>query len=293
MYSISLLLLLASTGYPEGTRAAGGRLSRRQGSTLVPLWGACNYPSQGINGPLPCASGTYAQCREQVGGSWAPDSSWQCQQPGDTATDSSSSTTSSTGDTSSGSGTGNVASPNTNSDTATGSSNSQAATTGDCTSTSAPGGWDGIASTSYYGWMGSSCDCGQNSWEWGGSSGVYNGAVNQKLFQGRINGGGQPNCGEACGGCYELFTSGFNAYNDGVGSGSMITLQIVDSCYSAGDHWCGSTSDDYKDSSLCSVHFDIQTGPPLSHGQAAVGSDGTTWNGERDSNPRYVELSAD
>lgn len=90
----------------------------------------------------------YAQCREQVGGSWAPDSSWQCQQPGDTATDSSSSTTSSTGDTSSGSGTGNVASPNTNSDTATGSSNSQAATTGDCTSTSAPGGWDGIASTS-------------------------------------------------------------------------------------------------------------------------------------------------
>ena len=128
--------------------------------------------------------------------------------------------------------------------------------------------------------MGSACDCGQNSWEWAGSSGIYNGAVNQKLFQGSINSGGQPNCGSACGGCYELSTSGFNAYNDGVASGSTITLQIVDACYSAGDHWCGSTSDDYKDSSSCSVHFDIQTGAPGSNGQAAVGSDGTTWSGE-------------
>lgn len=126
--------------------------------------------------------------------------------------------------------------------------------------------------------MGSACDCGQNSWEWAGGSGIYNGAVNQKLFQGTLNGGGQPNCGKACGGCYELSTSGFNAYNDGVGSGSTITLQIVDACYSAGDHWCGSTSDDYKDSSSCSVHFDIQTGAPGTNGQAAVGSDGTTWS---------------
>lgn len=129
--------------------------------------------------------------------------------------------------------------------------------------------------------MGSACDCGQNSWEWAGSSGVYNGAVNQKLFQGTLNAAGQPNCGKACGGCYELSTSGFNSYNDGVGSGSTITLQIVDACYSAGDHWCGSTSDDFKDSSSCSVHFDIQTGSPGTNGQAAVGSDGTTWNGEQ------------
>ena len=129
--------------------------------------------------------------------------------------------------------------------------------------------------------MGSACNCGQNSWEWAGSSGVYNGAVNQKLFQGSINSAGQPNCGSACGGCYELSTSGFNAYNGGIGSGSTITLQIVDACYSAGDHWCGSTSDDYKDSSSCSVHFDIQTGAPGSNGQAAIGADGTTWNGRQ------------
>lgn len=62
-------------------------------------------------------------------------------------------------------------------------------------------------------------------------------------------------------------------------SGSTLTIQIVDACYSVGDHWCGSTSDDFKDSSDCGVHFDIQTGSPGTNGQAAVGSDGTTWNG--------------
>ena len=126
--------------------------------------------------------------------------------------------------------------------------------------------------------MGSACDCGQNSWEWSTGSGVYNAAVNQKLFNGALNSAGQPNCGSACGTCYELSTTGFNAYNGGVASGSSITVQIIDACYGAGDHWCGSTSDDYKDSSSCSVHFDIQTGAPGSNGQAAVGSDGTTWN---------------
>ena len=136
--------------------------------------------------------------------------------------------------------------------------------------------------------MGSACDCGQNSWEWAGGSGVYNAAVNQKLFNGALNSAGQPNCGSACGTCYELSTTGFNAYNDGVASGSTITVQIVDACYSNGDHWCGSTSDDYKDSSSCSVHFDIQTGAPGSNGQAAVGSDGTTWNGKLD--PRAPSL---
>ena len=141
--------------------------------------------------------------------------------------------------------------------------------------------------------MGSACDCGQNSWEWAGGSGVYNGAVNQKLFQGSLNSGGQPNCGSACGGCYELSTSGFNTYNDGVGSGSTITLQIIDACYSAGDAWCGSTSDDFKDSSSCSVHFDIQTGPPGSAGQSAVGSDGQTWNGESITVFLYAEWNTD
>lgn len=126
--------------------------------------------------------------------------------------------------------------------------------------------------------MGSACQCGQEAWQWASSPGVYNGAVNQKLFQGKLNGGGQPNCGSACGGCYELSTSGFNAYNGGVGSGSSIIMQVVDACYSAGNEWCGSTSDDFKDSSDCGVHFDIQTGPPGSAGVAAVGKDGKTWD---------------
>lgn len=132
----------------------------------------------------------------------------------------------------------------------------------------------------YYGWMGSACDCGQNPWQWTNSPGIYNRAVNQKLFQGALNSAGQPNCGSACGTCYELSTSGVNTYNNGVGSGSTLTIQIVDACFSNGDHWCGSTSDEFKDSSDCSVHFDIQTGSPGTNGQAAIGSDGQTWNGE-------------
>ena len=93
----------------------------------------------------------YSQCREQVDGSWAPDSSWQCQQPGGAGTTPSPSTPSSSDVTSSGSGAGTVATASTNSDssdTSSDGSSSQAATTGDCTSTSAPGGWEGVASTS-------------------------------------------------------------------------------------------------------------------------------------------------
>lgn len=127
--------------------------------------------------------------------------------------------------------------------------------------------------------MGSACQCGEAPWQWSGSQGFYHAAVNQKLFGGKLNGGGQPNCGTACGQCYELSTSGTNTYADGVPSGSTLTVQIVDACYSAGDHWCGSTADDYKDSSKCGVHFDIQTGPPGSAGIAPVGSDGNVWNG--------------
>ena len=91
---------------------AAATLLPRQGP--VPLWGACNFPSQGINGPLPCALGSecickddstcmcwlcylvmekltgrpsaYAQCREEVDNSWAADPSWQCQQPGNQPT---------------------------------------------------------------------------------------------------------------------------------------------------------------------------------------------------------------
>ena len=64
MYSVGLLLLLTSISYPEGAQALGGRLSRRQSDTPVELWGACNYPSQGINGPLPCASGSECICKD-------------------------------------------------------------------------------------------------------------------------------------------------------------------------------------------------------------------------------------
>ena len=79
----------------------------------VALWDACNYPAMGINGPLQCAPGSecickddsklsrmrtrcamltvsrlaaYSQCREQIGGVWSDNASWQCQKPGDTST---------------------------------------------------------------------------------------------------------------------------------------------------------------------------------------------------------------
>lgn len=195
MYTFSLLLLLAGINFPDGTQAAKDRLSRRQSSSSpVELWGACNYPSQGINGPLPCASGSecickdeskcktfnflidgvraapasrrlllmtlaaYAQCRKQLDGSWAPDPSWQCQQPGNSASSSSTSNTPSTGGTSSGSANQDTNPQNTNlggdstpsnpGNQQSGSGSSQAATIGDCTTASAPGGWDGVASTS-------------------------------------------------------------------------------------------------------------------------------------------------
>ena len=65
MYSVSLLLLLASANYPDVSQAAAaGRLSRRQSTGPVELWGACNYPSQGINGPLPCVDGSECICKD-------------------------------------------------------------------------------------------------------------------------------------------------------------------------------------------------------------------------------------
>ncbi len=75
----------------------------------VELWGTCNEPSIGINGPLQCADGSqcickddskfygqvrvgdqahtrtpaFAQCRQPINGVWSDDPSWQCQKPGD------------------------------------------------------------------------------------------------------------------------------------------------------------------------------------------------------------------
>lgn len=54
MLHISLLLLLAISQYTNVQAAA--RLLPRQGP--VALWGACNFPSEGIKGPLPCAEGS-------------------------------------------------------------------------------------------------------------------------------------------------------------------------------------------------------------------------------------------
>lgn len=111
-----------------------------------------------------------------MGGSWAQDSSWECQQPGESATGSStssnpnpgsttseddpSSTTS--GDDPSGTTSGDEPSGTTsgdgpssapvNQDDGTGNTGSQAAAIGDCTSASVPGGWDGVASTSVSRW---------------------------------------------------------------------------------------------------------------------------------------------
>ena len=58
------LLLLALLHCSGSVHAVSGRLSRRQSSTPVALWDPCNYPSQGINGPLPCATGSECICKD-------------------------------------------------------------------------------------------------------------------------------------------------------------------------------------------------------------------------------------
>ena len=184
MYSVSLLLLLAGANYPDGSQAASaGHLSRRQSTGTVELWGACNYPSQGINGPLPCVDGSecickddskcrglihshnfgaamlkvkillmtttaYAQCRQQIDGSWAPDPSWQCQQPGSSPTGTLNSNTADQSNTSPNTSSGSNTSNGDSNQSSGGGGGSQAATIGDCTTASPPGGWDGVASTS-------------------------------------------------------------------------------------------------------------------------------------------------
>ena len=63
MFTVALLALLATTEY-TCVEAASAQVGRRQSDTPVPLWGACNYPSQGINGPLPCADGSQCICKD-------------------------------------------------------------------------------------------------------------------------------------------------------------------------------------------------------------------------------------
>ena len=74
---------------------------------------------------------------------------------------------------------------------------------------------------------------GQASWQantgesLGIGQGIYSGAVNQKLFGGTLNSAGQPGCGTSCGVCYELMTTGVNAYNGGTPGGSTIQMMVV------------------------------------------------------------------
>lgn len=61
MYSFALLALLAGSEYAIVQAA---QIGRRQSDTPVALWAACNFPSEGINGPLPCASGSECICKD-------------------------------------------------------------------------------------------------------------------------------------------------------------------------------------------------------------------------------------
>lgn len=161
-----------------------------------------------------------------------------------------------------------------------------------CGSLPNAGGWDGVASISYYAYMGTACDCGHDSEaaaNWQGNTGAalnigqgfYSGAVNNVIFQGNLNGQGDPGCGKACGVCYELQTTGVNAYGGGPGNGSSIVVMVVDACYNTNGapNWCSSNTDVGVDDFGCGVHFDIDTDPTLNDPNPPfpVGQDGTVW----------------
>jgi len=140
--------------------------------------------------------------------------------------------------------------------------------------------------------MGTACNCGhanEAAANWQGNTGAalnigqgyYSGAVNQKIFQGALNGQGDPGCGAACGVCYELQTTGVNAYGGGPGNGSSIVVMVVDACYNTNGapNWCSNNTDDGVDDFSCGVHFDIDTQPTLNKPNLPfpIGQDGTTW----------------
>ena len=129
------------------------------------------------------------------------------------------------------------------------------------------------------------CDCNSSAtWQWSGvGNGYYNGAVNAHFFMGAD---GQPNCGKGCGSCYQLMSSGQNFYGggpggDGIGSGSMMTLNIIDSCYASdgSSKWCTSLDPSATDQAGCNVHFDIMSGGPGAGMSDPTGSDGKVWGG--------------
>ena len=143
--------------------------------------------------------------------------------------------------------------------------------------------------------MGSGCLCGnanfnQASWQantgpsLGLGQGYYSGAVNNLLFDSTtINDQGGPGCGNGCGVCYDIITTGVNSYNPSIAGGSYINMMVVDSCYNPSDSekWCQNNSKDGStvDRANCNAHFDIQTDPSRS-GVPVVGHDSTTWECE-------------
>lgn len=141
--------------------------------------------------------------------------------------------------------------------------------------------------------MGAGCMCGQAdfhqaSWQantgpsLGLAQGLYSGAANNILFDSTtINDAGQPGCGNTCGKCYDIITTGVNSYNPAVAGGSYINMMMVDACYNPSDkeRWCTVNSKDSGtlDRASCNTHFDIQTDASQS-GIPVVGMDGTSWD---------------
>ena len=153
--------------------------------------------------------------------------------------------------------------------------------------------------------MGTSCSCGgkdgktQETWESntgaviGPGQGYYSGAVNQILFNGSMP-NGSPFCGQACGQCYELVSTGIGGYSGGVVGGSKIVLMIVDSCFGTdvanpatpdNPNWCTSTTGG-SDYFGCNTHFDIDTDPVVADANNPnavphpIGQDGKDWPSE-------------
>lgn len=79
-------------------------------------------------------------------------------------------------------------------------------------------------------------------------------------------------------------SSGQNFYgggpsSDGIGSSSMMKLNIIDSCYASdgSSKWCTSLDPSATDQAGCNVHYDIMTGGPGAGVSDPIGSDGKTW----------------
>ena len=118
--------------------------------------------------------------------------------------------------------------------------------------------------------------------ELSGGTGYYSGAVNARIFGTehlKTEDNNKPYCGHSCGTCYDLMTTGINAYSPPVDSASVITIMIVDACYNQnGDPWWCNSLYEAQDKYGCDVHFDIQT-DRYNENLAAKGKDYMEWTG--------------